>query len=62
MLGYEKAVSQTYPYIVSAKQARLFGAEYGRGKRGEKKETGMSQAELRRHLLEWSKKKKKKKR
>lgn len=39
--------------IVSARQARFFGAEYGRAKRGEARETGMSRAELRRHLKEW---------
>lgn len=39
--------------IVSAKQARFFGAEYGRAKKGQGRETGMSKAELRRHLKEW---------
>lgn len=38
--------------IVSKKQRGFFGAEYARGKAGKKKKTGMSQAELKRHLKE----------
>lgn len=47
--------------IVSRKQAGFFGAEYARGKKGRSKETGMSQTELKRHLLEWGRKHKKRK-
>lgn len=38
--------------IVSKKQRRFFGAEYGRKKAGKKGRTGMSKAVLRRHLKE----------
>lgn len=38
--------------IVSERQRRFFGAEYGRAKRGETRETEMPKAELRRHLVE----------
>jgi hypothetical protein len=38
--------------ITSERQRGLFGAEYARGKKGQKKRTGMSQAELKRHLKE----------
>lgn len=38
--------------IVSKKQQKFFGAEYGRKKRGVKGRTGMSKAVLRRHLKE----------
>jgi inorganic pyrophosphatase len=39
--------------IVSEKQAGFFGAELGRLRRGEATESGMSEAELSRHLKEW---------
>jgi len=45
--------------IVSKKQARFFGVEYGRKKAGKRTKTGMSGAELKRHLEEWGRKKKK---
>jgi len=38
--------------ITSKAQRGLFGAEYARGKKGKKKKTDMSQAELKRHLKE----------
>ncbi len=38
--------------ITSEKQRGLMGADYARAKRGEKTRTGMSKAELRRHLKE----------
>ena len=42
--------------IISKKQARFFGSEYSRKKRGKKGRTSMSKAELKRHLLEWGRK------
>mgnify|MGYP001104372239 CR=1 FL=1 len=38
--------------IVSERQRRFFGAEYGRAKRGEGRETGITKADLRSHLKE----------
>lgn len=38
--------------IVSGKQRRFFGAEYGRAKRGEVRETDITKADLRSHLKE----------
>jgi len=43
--------------IVSEAQAGFFGAELARLRRGEKTESGMSEAELVRHLEEWGGKK-----
>ncbi len=43
--------------IVSAKQARFFGAEYGRAKSGESRETSISKKDLKSHLKEWGGKK-----
>lgn len=43
--------------ITSRKQARFFGAEYGRKKRGQRGRTKMSKAILKRHLKEWGRKK-----
>ncbi len=42
--------------ITTKKQAAFMGAEYGRSKEGKPRETDMSRAELKRHLLEWGKK------
>jgi hypothetical protein len=39
--------------IVSEKQARFFGAEYGRAKQGKATESGMSEKVLKRHLREY---------
>ncbi len=38
--------------IVSERQRRFFGAEYGRAKKGESRETGMSKTILKQHLQE----------
>jgi len=38
--------------ITTEKQRGFMGAEYGRGEEGKTKRTGMSQAELKRHLKE----------
>lgn len=48
--------------ITKAKQARFFGRELGEKRVGDHSRTNMSQAELRRHLLEWGKKHNRKKR
>ncbi len=45
--------------IVSKKQAGFFGAEYARKKAGKKGRTKMGKAELRRHLKEYGRKRKK---
>lgn len=45
--------------IVTKKQARFFGAEYGRRKEGKSTRTDMSTAELKRHLEEWGRKRNK---
>ena len=46
--------------ITTKKQARWMGWEYGKGKKGEAKESGMSQSILKKHLEEWGRKKNKK--
>lgn len=47
--------------IMTGKQAHYFDWQYKKGKKGESKESGMSQAELKRHLEEWGRKHKKRK-
>jgi len=56
-MGRAVKAARAHTPIVSERQRRFFGAEYGRAKRGEARETGMSKAILREHLLEVSGKK-----
>lgn len=51
-MAEELARHREHTPIVSERQRGFFGAEYGRKKRGKKTRTGMSKAELRRHLKE----------
>lgn len=44
--------SKKHTPIVSEKQRRFFGAEYGRAKRGEPRNTEMTLAVMKRHLKE----------
>jgi hypothetical protein len=46
--------------ITTPKQMRFFGRELGEKRKGDGSRTDMSTAELRRHLLEWGRKRKRK--
>lgn len=50
--GCGKGGHKKHTPIVSEKQRRFFGAEYGRAKRGEARKTEMPKKELRSHLKE----------